>query len=471
MRTTSLLLITLLGCAPGADGDDDLVASGDGKEDTGYYSNLAIEMDGTFDSVMTLDLSTMTATAADALEADLRNTPSKLALLIDDQIKLAKNQLERQKVHLNLSKNDLVVHEMVRSGTSLRVSYTVSVESLANLDELKAEGIDPARLVNKAFDVILAADPRDLFMRLGETCSTDFEDGRLDPGDVNEVSYFYYFDPAKPTRKVPRTTSKMTVKALLPPAITFPEYDRLASDGKLDIAIVFGPGEHDATVGSDDPGMMQWLSFDGRLFQAGFRKLDTTGPGERWQKTVLSPLAPSGQIVETVDIWSPTDIAALGQAGTDVLFRDALAKHEVLIYDGHSFYGSLGVLADKTAYPAGQYQIIFMNSCWSYEYYTKQVFAAKTTAADPKGWVDADVINNTQTGQFSNQSRMTNIVLVNLLAGVESGGAVDGRRFTWQAIIGKMNEVAIERQTELGNTTHEIYGVSGVRTNAFHPHL
>lgn len=479
MRKMSLLFATtlsLVGCATSEDsfdGDDDLIApGGGGKADTGYYSNLAIEMDSTFASAMTLDLSGMSATDAAAYEADLRASPTKVAYLIDDQIKLAKNQLEKQKVHLNLSKNDLAVREIVRSGTSLRISYSVTVESLANLDELRAEGITSANLVNKMFDVRLAADPRNLYPRAGESCSTDFEDGRLDPGDVNEVSYFYYFDPSKPGCTVPLSAGTMTVKALLPPAMSYPEYDRLAADGKLDVAVFFGPGGHetDHTLAPDDLSIPQWLSFDGRLFQYGFRKVETTGDAERWVKTVSSPLAPSGELVETVDVHPPTEIAALGAEGANTLFRDALSSHEILVYDGHSFYGSLDVLSDKAAYPANTYQVVFMNSCWSYEYYTKQVLAAKATTSDPTGWRDADVINNTQTGQFNNQAAMTNIVLANLFAGVESGGATaDGRRFTWQAIIGKMNDEAIKRKVENGTADHEIYGASGVRTNAFKP--
>jgi hypothetical protein len=182
----SCMIVALAACATEPASDDDLIPSGgDGKEDTGYYSNLAIEMDGSFDSVMTLDLSAMSTADADALETTLRGSRTQLALLIDEQIKLAKNQLQQKKVQLNLSKNDLVVHDIVRTPSSLAVSYTVTVESLANLDELAAEGIDPARLVNSAFDLAVAADPRDLYKRLGVSCSTDFEAAALDPADVN----------------------------------------------------------------------------------------------------------------------------------------------------------------------------------------------------------------------------------------------------------------------------------------------
>lgn len=110
-----------------------------------------------------------------------------------------------------------------------------------------------------------------------------------------------------------------------------------------------------------------------------------------------------------------------------------------------------------------------MNSCWSYEYYTKQVFAAKSTPEDPQGWLLADVVNNTEAAWFLNMADETRILLTNLFAGAETGGKDGNRYYTWANINAAMNQLSIQRYQSWGLKSHEIYGVSGVRTNRWDP--
>jgi len=44
-----------------------------------------------------------------------------------------------------------------------------------------------------------------------------------------------------------------------------------------------------------------------------------------------------------------------------------------------------------------------MDACWSYAYYTKQVFRHKATATDPTGWDLVDVVNNTEMGNTGSE--------------------------------------------------------------------
>ena len=121
-----------------------------------------------------------------------------------------------------------------------------------------------------------------------------------------------------------------------------------------------------------------------------------------------------------------------------------------------------------------------MNSCWSYEYYTKQVFEHKATELDPNGWDDVDIVNNTTYAYFPQMSTITNKIISNLLAGAENLGVdTAGRRFSWQNIIGIMNDEAMglcpedadrrDCQHYQPKNDHEVYGVSGVRGNRFNP--
>ena len=151
------------------------------------------------------------------------------------------------------------------------------------------------------------------------------------------------------------------------------------------------------------------------------------------------------------------------------LFRSAMKRNEIVYYNGHAFYGSLTVLDEPTAYPADTYQIIFMDACWSYAYYTKQVFRNKATEADPLGWALVDVVNNTEPGITGSETTAA-ILYDNLFKGaatVRRGG--DASLYSWNNMIKYMNEHAQRRADARGENNPEIYGVSGVRTNAFKP--
>ncbi len=91
------------------------------------------------------------------------------------------------------------------------------------------------------------------------------------------------------------------------------------------------------------------------------------------------------------------------------------------------------------------------------------------TEADPTGWGLADVVNDTESGWFMNMAEESRILLTNLFAGAEHGGRDGNRHFTWANVIGQMNKHAIDRYTSWGLKSHEIYGVSGVRSNTFEP--
>jgi hypothetical protein len=61
------------------------------------------------------------------------------------------------------------------------------------------------------------------------------------------------------------------------------------------------------------------------------------------------------------------------------------------------------------------------------------------------------------------------ILLTNVFRGAETGGVEGDRYYTWDRIIGAMNDHALKAQRERGTDTHEIFGVSGVRTNVYQP--
>ena len=467
-----LVLGALLGCAGGEtaaeaplDPNEGLVPV-DGKADTAYYSNFATELEGTVVGIIEIDVIELSQEDQEAQLDRYEANHTLLKVMADAQLKLAKSQLNAEKMHLNLSANDMALEALALDDGVIRARYRVQVETLVTYKELDKLNIDAADLVNTTYIAKVASDPRDLYAQYGARCASGYQAGSL-----SEYNYFYYFDPNASGCDAPLVTLEFTVESLLPQVETFPEYDLLIKDGQVDVAIVFGQAG-DGSAHDGDWGVMMWRTYAADLRIAGFERVAGPELGERY-------LRKRGEVTAVIDLYSPYDLEKLGD-DAPTLFGDMLRGSEIVIYNGHSFYGSLNVLNDAANYPTDTYQILFMNSCWSYEYYTKQVFTHKATEADPTGWDMADVVNNTTYAWFVRMEQATDIVVKNLLAGAEGRGVDDrGRRYTWQNIIGLLNaEMEGTCPADADRTdcrhyrpreAHEMYGVSGVRTNSFRP--
>jgi hypothetical protein len=465
----ALILCGYVGCASleqdSAGAENSILIAPDGKYDTGYYSNLAMELEGDFVSTLTINVTGLN-------EDELANFMDRavLRVIAEQQVKMAKGQLNEKSLHLNLTAGEVTFLEknVVERDNALFlvVKFSVLAETLVTHKELKEEGISPENLENTTHSVLVPEDPRNLFERAGKSCAEGF-----DYNSLNAENYFYYFAPTKPECTIPMSTdSSFNVRTLLPQVETFPEYDRLAEDGKIEIAIIFGAYTNQEPPGSDW-GVMMWRSYAANLRTSGWAKVEGSSVGQRYQRSIKG-------LVEEIDLLSPMDLYT--HQNTNAIFTDLLQSKEIIVYNGHSFYGSLEALNRASSYPTERYQILFMNSCWSYEYYTKQVFTHKATTLDPTGWRDVDVVNNTTYAYFPQMSTSTHKIMSNLLAGVESLGVDDeGRRFSWQNIIGIMNDEAMGVCPEDADPrdcrhyqpkkAHEVYGVSGVRGNLFQP--
>jgi hypothetical protein len=466
LRVYLLAALTAFGCQddgetfgnpPLPDESDDLVGETSGKTDTGYLSSLSTELEGEFAGQVLLDVAAMSEAERTSLLSELQTTPYSMKNLVLDQVKFSKLALNTEKLHMNLYTDRVEAEEIVLDGTAIRIRYRVKLESVVSHEELQQAGLSIEQiLADPVTNLRLPADPRNVFERVADRCATGF-----DAGSLATYNYFYYFDPAKAGCDLPLVDATFTVSSLAPPAqTTYPEYDLLRADNEITVFVIFNAAEHAAEVSASDWGVREWQQFKQEMQSRGFSKVGDLTPGEQYRR-VRNGLA------EVIDILSPYDMHSA--ADSDAVFRAGLASHEVILYNGHSFYGSLNVLRDCSAYPADRYQIIYMGSCWSYEYYTRQVFECKKTAADPTGWALADVVNDTESGWFHNNAEFSRILLTNLFAGAETGGKDGSRFYTWINIVSQMNEHAINIWRSWGTATHEIMGVSGVRNNKYDP--
>ena len=441
--------------------EDDLIAeTPGGKFDTGYLSTLSTELEATVHGQVQIDVSGETPEDRQTYADLLLEDASEIQSLVRPQVKFAKNQVNAVGLHLNLSAEDVQVADVELSDAGMiTVSYTTSVETIISFEEIEELGTTLEELLERDFSAVVPAQPNLMYEKVGAAC---LEEG----AEAHDYNYFYYYEPeregcaeAMEAAGISQVRITLDLRDLAPSKSVFPEYDQLVADGRIDAVAFFGAADHDWEPGEWDWGTYSRDQFVRALTSRGFTSTHTD-EGDVYTRTV-------GELVESIRVIGP-EVLKLLKEDTDGLFQRHVSANEIVFYNGHSFYGSLSVLDDEELYP-GSYQIFFINSCWSYEYYTKQMFQHNVTEEDPDGWLNVDVVNDTESGWFHNMAAESRILFFNLLEGAENGGVDGDRYYTWDRIIGAMNEYAIAQQASRGSKSHEIYGVSGVRTNQFDP--
>jgi len=444
----------------------------DGKEDTGYVSNKAAELEAKLTTKVFIDMSGRTQEEIQS-EADRLRNASRWTLqdYTTPQIKFARNALKSEKLDLNLEMGEPHVIDIQTQSDGIWLNYSLAIESLVKLKELEAKGLGPQDLIGKTVNFLLPAIPSQAFTKGGIACAVDPDGGTLDPSEVTEENYFYYFAPQKegcPLKEgvelVPATYE--VISSLDTPSV-YPEYDLLTADRKITMVALFGQIEH-GELKSSDWGWTAYRDFLGKFKRNGFSTSQTfpNNFGEQVQKTYPGGL----QVI--VDMYAPEALKdQRDRTEVNALFTDVIKNHEIVYYNGHSFYGSLSVLNNRDAYPLNTYQIIFMDSCWSYAYYTKQVFASKSGPDDPDGMKYADVVNNTEPGITGSQETAF-LLYKNIFEGASK--LLSGEpptKYSWNNLIQYMNESADARARwyDPEKFHAEIYGASGVAKNCFNP--
>lgn len=226
---------------------------------------------------------------------------------------------------------------------------------------------------------------------------------------------------------------------------SFPEYDRLYSGGvqkgKLVISLINGLIDHDGSANlNEDPGYGEWLDTLNQVFEArpGFSVVDVEDGVDIQNYELTSGKSVSvtfpeiialhngdgpaglsfsekneleGQIADRVaDHWVTFELPAkvkigstktktvkiqlttfFGHAETTTPFKHAIKNSDVFLYNGHSLIG-FGPLDPRNFTAADfpeSYQILFIDSCVSYNYYEADYIPLKKG-----GTANLDLITN-----------------------------------------------------------------------------
>ncbi len=474
LKTSFLLLAGLAGCtaidmptSTGPEGGERLSFEQflSQKNDTGYVGNKASELEITATGTVRVLLDAAGPDELEALAEAIRANPTDQAhrditRAVSDQLKFARNALKGRRLNLNLEGGEPAITAVDVIDGGLDLSYSVRIESLIKLMDL-GQG-------QRLEDFVGLEITADLPMRIdglkdrATGCWEDIDNGQPPPAaDLNDWNLFYYWKPSRQGcvlrgDDLSTATLRVTSSSASAPTV-YPEYDRLVEDGRVTMTAVFGQMTH-GQLRDSDSGFYFYEAFVKTWTDQGYERVGAidTNLGETLRKTVTNG---DQTLTIEIDVYNPRGFAdTVPSTESNQRFKNAIANREIVFYGGHSFYGSLNILREADAYSPG-YQVFFMDSCWSYEYYTKQVFRNKATAQDPTGYLDADVVNNTEAGSNDDPSLVLWDTFMKGVTAHFMGN--DVTPYSWNTMIEYMNNEA--------RWSGELFGASGVRNNVYQP--
>ncbi len=275
-----------------------------------------------------------------------------------------------------------------------------------------------------------------------------------DQFDPVDSDYWYDWDPKKDDcpDALKRTANVTVSKVIDAGATSYPEYDRLVADGRIDVIVFCGRVSHlaDGPLQADDYGYSMADQMASALTTAGFKKA-VAPKGMRYTRTTKSLLT-KGPLEVVVDFYTPSEFEGLADSAHIDNFAQAVRTHEIVVYNGHSLLGASDFWARPSIYDgvsATKYQMFLYDGCLGFEYYVSPILTGKM------GWDNVDIVSNSLETPFAVMITEAATLISSVVSGAEKNGNV-----SWQTILTKMN-------TYSGDQAY--YGAAGVRTNKFHP--
>lgn len=229
--------------------------------------------------------------------------------------------------------------------------------------------------------------------------------------DNLEGGFFYYWNPRLPTCTMVEGKDYLRLAGYFtrtPNTVqTFPEYNRLFTNGVTRIAILLGKVY--PTDGDDPVKGNPWAFPD---IQASLESMGFTS-----QVTSYSPYVaehtlqtPRGLIAVTV-FFGESDIREKNSNSFHHMYKNALENYSVVIYGGHAGTGknlNLNMIKDAsglTIQPRRDlYQILLLGACFPYAYYVNDYFKLKASAHDPRGTRNLDIMAEGVEGDFQHSA-------------------------------------------------------------------
>ena len=405
-----------------------------GKDDSGWIGADTFEVNATVTSALRVP----GASRWSGIETDAALQQK----LVDLQLKFIKNAAEARGWRFNQLSDTVEVTRIDTEGDGVVLHYTAVVDMLG---KLKGGVPKLSDLEEPTFKAPVPVQPDGFSSSEIRECS-ETDDGH----SAADYNFHYYFKPGRSGCTLELTDAAVAITEVFDRPRTYPEYDQLMQ--QLDADTVGFRAALVPNRGDEDP--LSRFKAHADMLE---RELDLVGEDMedgRYRRYTWK----IGAVAMVIDLYDPTKVSWL--SSFDAQFRERLGTYTLVHYNGHSAYGSTHLLDDTSAY-SDAYQIIVMHSCQSYAYYTRQIFRAKATQADPSGFALADVVATGKSSYPTGSPPTLRILLSGLMDGMVA--ISEGRPYD------ATDWVSIAEDIENATWGDIMYGVAGVRTAAWTP--
>lgn len=407
----------------------------DGKPDSGWVGNDSYEVGGVVRSTVQQE--------ATGTWADLAADAALQAQLVDTQIKFIKVTAETHGWRFNQLAETVEITEVTVEEDVVTITYEAVVDMLGrhNWGSFPTlEDIDPL-----TFSAPVPFDPVGIVSSDIQNCS-ESDDGHW----VSDYNFHYYFKPDLEDCSIPLVNAEVEITEVFERATVYPEYDQLMQpiDEEtvgFSAALVPNLGDRDQLDRFNAHADMLEEDLDLEFVLSE----DETYRRYTWEEEGVTII---------IDLYDPTKIPWTSDFAAS--FRQRLGEYTLIHYNGHSSYGTKHLLDDPESF-TDDYQIIEMHSCQSYAYYTRQVFRAKATEADPTGFALADIVATGKSSYPAGAPPTIRVLLQSLMTSMVAIQAGEPQNaLDWYTIVQRMDS----------STYGDImYGVAGARTNVWQP--
>jgi len=310
---------------------------------------------------------------------------------------------------------------------------------IERVNAIMIEPKDRATLEGRKLTATVPLRPAELTSEAGQSCAAKSLDLDFSPS-----VYWYLWSSKKSGCRAKTQAMSVTVTKVMPQGTTtYPEYDQLVADGKIEAIVFFGQIGH-GSLSDKDQGFKKVAELSATLEADEFQKSTSPAGLIRYSRTRAG-------LTETVDISTPREFTGLDDYANVKRFDQGVREHEIVAFEGHSILGNSSFWSRPNIYSSG-YQLFHFNGCLGYEYYVRPILQGK------KDWSKADVISNLIETPTGLGAKVIGAMLNSVFSGAENKGNV-----SWRTIIDGQNRWA--KKTYM----NALYGVSGARTNCYAP--
>ncbi|MDF1563085.1 MAG: hypothetical protein P1V51_08580 [Deltaproteobacteria bacterium] len=357
----------------------------------------------------------------------------------------------------------------------------------ATSSELTSFEVSPAGVLSLAYDahlvvlappgtavpaepvaLVLPTNPWRLQARAGHRCLAEGH------RDAPAERYAFHFDPGREGCEeamisigVRGEELRLGFVAAEQPAPLWPEYDRMAEDGRVEAVVVAGAISPSWEPGLADPSKRDLKAMTETLELVGFVRLPAAEGSQVVTLERRIELDPKLETYfeEQVTLIGPEALAAGEEREGEILER--LARAEILLLASEDAADAV-ISALSAAEQAPGYQVFVLDGSWRYHDQAVEIFSSRATPEDPTGGADLDVLANVAPAAVVGKGERMQLFVLNLFKGAMEGGVEGERFYSWDRIVATANLRARE-STGQASDSHALFGTTGLEGNRFVP--